>query len=316
MNNQNHLLNILSHENERIKEGLVSIQSNLAESVSINRQTLNEFDLIREEFAELVTDSEKIANGFSNLDSKVKESKDKTDTMSLLVEKISQLLKVVVTISDQTNLLALNATIEAARAGEYGKGFAVVANEVKELSKQTKKAAEDIEIAVTQIKNQSNDVSVSMDQANVLCRDSKEIVVSFHERLRSTNSSNLGSISRTSNTNNRIFMSLAKLDHVVWKVNTYMSVLKGSPTFKFVDHQNCRLGKWYHEGDGKNNFSQVSSYKSLEAPHSAVHHGTQRVFDILASQSVSYEQLEVALKDMETGSDGVFDVLDKMLAEK
>jgi len=59
-------------------------------------------------------------------------------------DAIGKVTKVITTIAQQTDLLALNATIEAARAGAAGKGFAVVANEVKELSKGTAKATEEI----------------------------------------------------------------------------------------------------------------------------------------------------------------------------
>lgn len=57
---------------------------------------------------------------------------------------ISEKILVIEDISNQTNLLALNASIEAARAMEHGRGFAVVATEVRDLAKNTRKAAQDI----------------------------------------------------------------------------------------------------------------------------------------------------------------------------
>jgi methyl-accepting chemotaxis protein len=59
-------------------------------------------------------------------------------------QEIGNIVKSITGIAEQTNLLALNATIEAARAGEMGKGFAVVANEVKDLAKESARAADDI----------------------------------------------------------------------------------------------------------------------------------------------------------------------------
>ncbi|MCA9265418.1 MAG: CZB domain-containing protein, partial [Planctomycetales bacterium] len=52
--------------------------------------------------------------------------------------------------------------------------------------------------------------------------------------------------------------------HVLWKVNTYLSVIEGKRQFDFVSHHNCRLGKWYYEGDGRNSFGAMTSFAALE----------------------------------------------------
>ncbi|MFW6245436.1 MAG: methyl-accepting chemotaxis protein [Fibrobacterota bacterium] len=64
--------------------------------------------------------------------------------LGIASREIGKVVELINDIADQTNLLALNATIEAASAGNAGKGFAVVASEVKELSRQTAQATQEI----------------------------------------------------------------------------------------------------------------------------------------------------------------------------
>ena len=97
-----------------------------------------------------------------------KISRDATDQMAILNNRMNEVGKIVQMIGDianQTNLLALNAAIEAARAGEHGRGFAVVAGEVKNLAGESKLAAGKIGELITTLMRESETTAESMKNA-------------------------------------------------------------------------------------------------------------------------------------------------------
>ena len=310
------LVNLLFHENERLKNGLVTIQGNIAESVELNNVSLGNYASIKQQFEDLLGQSQHIHGSIKSMSDKVHESLAHTRHMDDSVKSTNSFLNEITTVSKQTNLLALNATIEAARAGEAGKGFAVVANEVKVLSQRTNSLVSQITGIISQIVESNRTVQDTIDSSAGLMDEILEATISFSTSLNNTLDNNAKSMKNMSDTNDRVFIALAKLDHMLWKVNTYRSILHQKPVFDFVDHHNYRLGKWYYQGDGAAHFSGTSTFKSLEGPHAQVHNGTRKIFAQLEDDLLDYRELHLAAEEMELGSDGVFLALDKILKEK
>jgi methyl-accepting chemotaxis protein len=93
-------------------------------------------------------------------------------TLSIAVQRIGEVVKLIDDIAAQTNLLALNATIEAARAGDAGRGFGVVASEVKALANQTAKATEDIRTQIGAIRTQTD---LAVEAIRQICENIVEV---------------------------------------------------------------------------------------------------------------------------------------------
>ena len=113
--------------------------------------------------------------------------------LTVSINQIERVIKMIAAVATQTNLLALNATIEAARAGPAGAGFRVVAGEVKGLSQQTQRATEEIVAAVKRIRDRAainmaevKDIDRAIESIDGVFGTVRASVVAQSEQTRTT----------------------------------------------------------------------------------------------------------------------------------
>jgi methyl-accepting chemotaxis protein len=250
-----------------------------------------------------------------------------SDVITALVsdsQKVTVSLSMITGIADQTNLLALNASIEAARAGEHGRGFAVVAEEVKSLSEHTKNAA--LEVTST-LKILNKRVHQMHAEAEASAELSKQIMLNmnhFRSQFSELSSSAQASIDYIRYAKDKAFALLTKVDHIVYKQNGYIAIenAQDCPEASAINvtHRECRLGLWYFEGIGFDQFKYTHAYQKLDHPHHDVHRFTQQAYSFSRQNWIENPELfNKIIQNMEQSEAASYEVMngiDAMVEEK
>jgi len=118
---------------------------------------------------------------------------------------------------------------------------------------------------------------------------------------------------------NTTFITLAKIDHIMFKSNSYIGIVNGKiGSWSPGDHHACRLGKWYDSGMGKERFAHLSSFKAIVAPHSIVHTCARENFKFIEDSDTTVENKKAIIENfttMETASNQLFIIMDELIHE-
>jgi methyl-accepting chemotaxis protein len=322
---RNHLLSMVQGLNSKnLLTNLASSQADLTHINETLKSVAVEAERTNTQAVESQDSVDKVVENLNDMAGRIEHASLAVDQLNAKGTEIQQAVSLINGIADQTNLLALNAAIEAARAGEAGRGFAVVADEVRKLAENTKSASVSIGRIMEDLLREA---AIMHDDSGVminLAERSKGHVQQLSDSFRQFAESARGTLSISQRALDKSFASLVKMDHIIYKQRTYMAINSNGQeeyaTPVGVDCHGCRLGKWYYEGDGWQQFHGVPSFNAMEKPHCEVHDNAHSAIALLSDdwqtnfniQNQLYQKLEV----MESGSVQVMAIIDRMVEEK
>ena len=212
-----HIADSVAAASEQTSHNMATVASSVDEMSANIQSVATASEEMTSTINEIAHNADKARKITQQAVSKVQITSTQMNQLGAAARLIGTITDTIKNISSQTNLLALNATIEAASAGEAGKGFAVVANEIKELSRQTAQATEQIASSIANIQGATSTSIGEIEAIVAIIADIDEIttmIASAVEEQSNTTKEIAVSVTQTADGVNEVNRNVAEVNTV------------------------------------------------------------------------------------------------------